>query len=73
MPRIEADGRCARTVTAQIQVAANRRTLSAQPHKPAQVFLLIVAQRCNKTLAIRGKMSYKYRHLTAQKCNERQQ
>jgi hypothetical protein len=42
-------------------------------HIPAQVFLPIIAPRCNKTLAIRGKMSYQYKQLTAQKCKERQQ
>jgi len=41
-------------------------------HTAAQVFLPIIAQRCNKTLEIRGKMSYQYKHLTAQKCKERQ-
>jgi hypothetical protein len=54
-------------------------TITAQiPHKtwfshiPAQVLLHIIAPRCNKTLAILGKISYQYKQLTAQMCNERQ-
>jgi hypothetical protein len=36
----------------------DRRTVPAQPHKPAQVFLPIIAQRCKIMLALRGKRLY---------------
>jgi len=36
----------------------DRRTVPAQPHKSAQVFLLIIAQRCKIMLALRGKRLY---------------
>ena len=51
--------RCARTVPAQIQAGKRCRTVSAQPHNPAQVFLPIVATRCKIMLAIRGKRLYR--------------
>jgi hypothetical protein len=48
----------ARTDSAQIQAGKRYRTISAQPHNPAQLFLPIVAQRCKIMLAIRGERSY---------------
>ena len=36
----------------------NYRTVPAQPHNPAQLFLPIIAQRCKKVLALRGKPLY---------------
>jgi hypothetical protein len=36
----------------------NSRTVPAQPHNPAQLFLPIIAQRCKKVLALRGKPLY---------------
>jgi hypothetical protein len=47
------------SVTAQIQPAADYRTLSAQPHKPAQVFLPMPASRRKITVDIRGEAMYK--------------
>jgi len=52
-------GDTARTVTAQIQAAADYRTLSAQPHKPAQLFLPMPASRRKIAVDIRGEALYK--------------
>jgi hypothetical protein len=43
---LDCQGETARTDSAQIQAGNSRRTFSAQPHNPAQVFLPIVATRC---------------------------
>jgi hypothetical protein len=73
--RLSAKPKTARTIPHRFRP----EMITAQiPHKtwfshiPAQIFLHIIAPRCNKTLAIRGKISYQYKQLTAQMSNERQ-
>ena len=43
---------------AQIHAGNSHRTIAAQSHNPAQVFLPIVATSCKTVLAIRGKRLY---------------
>jgi hypothetical protein len=62
-----------RTVSAQILAGDNYRTVSAQPHNPAHVFLLIIAHRCNIMLEIRGDSPYFGEQLSATKGKNEQQ
>jgi hypothetical protein len=62
-----------RTVSAQISARNFYRTVSAQPHNPAHVFLLLIAHRCNIMLEIRGDSPYFGEQMSVTKGNNEQQ